>query len=69
MGGRYSTLDCYAWNSLIKRPKAEVHEELVSFFRQRVKFLLQEKGIRYDVIDAVIETSNYQILHLITLVQ
>ncbi|KMK75962.1 glycine--tRNA ligase subunit beta [Alkalihalobacillus pseudalcaliphilus] len=44
---------------LLKRPKAEVHEELVSFFRQRVKFLLQEKGIRYDVIDAVIETSNY----------
>jgi glycyl-tRNA synthetase beta chain len=33
---------------------AEVPVELVSFFKLRLKHLLQEEGIRYDLIDAVL---------------
>lgn len=33
---------------------AEVAVELVSFFKLRLKHLLQEEGIRYDLIDAVL---------------
>nr|WP_295969439.1 glycine--tRNA ligase subunit beta [uncultured Bacillus sp.] len=33
---------------------AEVPAELVSFFKLRLKHLLQEEGIRYDLIDAVL---------------
>lgn len=38
----------------VKRPLDEVRSELDSFFRLRVKTLLQEAGIRYDIIDAVL---------------
>ncbi|OLN23388.1 glycine--tRNA ligase subunit beta [Domibacillus antri] len=31
-----------------------LHEELTAFFALRVKHILQEKGIRYDIIDAVL---------------
>ncbi|WP_413380144.1 glycine--tRNA ligase subunit beta [Alkalihalobacillus sp. 1P02AB] len=39
---------------LLKRDKSDIKSDLLSFFRLRVKHMLQEKSIRYDVIDAVI---------------
>ncbi len=35
------------------RPAAEVREDALEFLRQRVRFLLQEQGVTYDVINAV----------------
>lgn len=37
-----------------KLERAELENELTSFFKLRLKHLLQERGIRYDVIDAVL---------------
>jgi glycyl-tRNA synthetase beta chain len=37
-----------------KRTNEEVYHDLVQFFKMRVKHLLQERGIRYDIIDAVL---------------
>lgn len=39
---------------LLKRQGNDVMEELVQFFKMRLKNILQEKGIRYDVIEAVL---------------
>ncbi|RSD22748.1 glycine--tRNA ligase subunit beta [Mesobacillus subterraneus] len=39
---------------IAKRPDEEVYHDLVQFFKLRVKYLLQERGIRYDIIDAVL---------------
>ncbi|MGG0716455.1 glycine--tRNA ligase subunit beta [Robertmurraya massiliosenegalensis] len=37
-----------------KLSRAELEKELITFFKLRLKYLLQERGIRYDVIDAVL---------------
>jgi glycyl-tRNA synthetase beta chain len=37
-----------------KRTNEEVYHDLVQFFKMRVKHLLQERGIRYDINDAVL---------------
>lgn len=37
-----------------KLSRAELEKELIIFFKLRLKYLLQERGIRYDVIDAVL---------------
>lgn len=37
-----------------KRPDEEIYQDLIQFFKLRVKHLLQERGIRYDMIDAVL---------------
>jgi glycyl-tRNA synthetase beta chain len=37
-----------------KKTKEELLQELVSFFKLRVKHMLQEKAVRYDLIDAVL---------------
>jgi glycyl-tRNA synthetase beta chain len=37
-----------------KKEIAEIQEELITFFKLRIKHLLQEKGIRYDIIEAVL---------------
>ncbi|WLR56306.1 glycine--tRNA ligase subunit beta [Mesobacillus subterraneus] len=39
---------------ITKRTDEEVYHDLVQFFKLRVKHLLQERGIRYDLIDAVL---------------
>ena len=39
---------------ILKRDKEEVLQELLSFFGLRVKNLLQEDSVRYDIIDAVL---------------
>ncbi|QKG84932.1 glycine--tRNA ligase subunit beta [Kroppenstedtia pulmonis] len=38
----------------LKRPLDEVKGELLSFFQLRLKASLQDQGIRYDIIDAVL---------------
>ncbi|WP_394137495.1 glycine--tRNA ligase subunit beta [Cytobacillus oceanisediminis] len=37
-----------------KKTKEELLQELISFFKLRIKYLLQEKAVRYDLIDAVL---------------
>jgi glycyl-tRNA synthetase beta chain len=37
-----------------KKDRAELTVELLNFFKLRLKHVLQEKGIRYDLIDAVL---------------
>jgi glycyl-tRNA synthetase beta chain len=39
---------------ITKRADEEVYHDLIQFFKLRVKHLLQERGIRYDLIDAVL---------------
>ncbi|GAA0341195.1 glycine--tRNA ligase subunit beta [Bacillus carboniphilus] len=40
-----------------KSDKVDVVHEVLNFFKQRIKFILQEQGIRYDVVDAVLAGS------------
>ncbi|ARK29339.1 glycine--tRNA ligase subunit beta [Halalkalibacter krulwichiae] len=40
--------------NLLKRETEEIKVDLIDFFRLRVKALLQEEGVQYDVIDAVL---------------
>ncbi len=40
---------------ILKRPLHEVEAELSDFFKLRVKAFLQEAGMKYDVIEAVLE--------------
>lgn len=49
-----AALDLYAGKGLGKRPADAVKADLLAFFAQRLKTVLQEEGIRYDVIDAVL---------------
>ncbi|GIN60428.1 glycine--tRNA ligase beta subunit [Robertmurraya siralis] len=37
-----------------KMTRADLENELIAFFKLRLKYVLQERGIRYDVIDAII---------------
>jgi glycyl-tRNA synthetase beta chain len=37
-----------------KLDRLELEKELISFFKLRLKHLLQERGIRYDLIDAIL---------------
>ncbi|WP_108669614.1 glycine--tRNA ligase subunit beta [Peribacillus acanthi] len=52
-------------SGLLKTDLTEVYENLVTFFKARVKHLLNEKGIRYDLIDAVLENEIGQIHTLV----
>jgi glycyl-tRNA synthetase beta chain len=39
---------------IVKQNLETLSQELIAFFKLRIKYLLQEKGIRYDLIDAVL---------------
>lgn len=39
----------------MKLTKAETRKELLEFFRQRLKNFFMDKGIKYDIVDAVME--------------
>ena len=39
---------------IAKRNVAEIREDLLTFFKARVKHLLQDKNIRYDLIDSLL---------------
>ncbi|WP_216830043.1 glycine--tRNA ligase subunit beta [Alkalihalobacterium elongatum] len=47
-------LDVAENKNLLKRNNEEVYKDLIDFFRLRVKNALQERGTRYDVVDAVL---------------
>ncbi|SDW13941.1 glycyl-tRNA synthetase beta chain [Marininema mesophilum] len=47
-------LDQLTEDGWLKRPADEVKDELTAFFDLRLKALLQEEGIRYDIIDALL---------------
>ncbi|SFS81941.1 glycine--tRNA ligase subunit beta [Marininema halotolerans] len=47
-------LDQLEKDGWLKRPAEEVKEELTAFFELRLKALLQEEGVRYDIIDALL---------------
>jgi glycyl-tRNA synthetase beta chain len=44
---------------------AEAKQELLSFFRLRLKYLLAEDEIRYDIVDAVLESSVLEVTSLV----
>ncbi|MCM3586299.1 glycine--tRNA ligase subunit beta [Mesobacillus maritimus] len=48
------SLDLVDESGILKRTNKEVYEDLAHFFGLRIKHLLQEHGIRYDLIDAII---------------
>ncbi|MFO1443428.1 glycine--tRNA ligase subunit beta [Bacillus sp. Bva_UNVM-123] len=41
--------------NILKKAKKEITQEVMSFFKQRLKHILQEKHIRYDLIEAVLD--------------
>lgn len=47
-------LEAYREQGVNKRPADEVKQELSDFFALRLKNLMQDEGIRYDVIDAAL---------------
>lgn len=49
-----ATLETYAAQGVNKRTAAEVKQDLVDFFALRLKNVLQENDVRYDVVDAVL---------------
>ncbi|WNC16887.1 glycine--tRNA ligase subunit beta [Brevibacillus brevis] len=49
-----ATLETYAAQGVNKRTAAEVKQDLVDFFALRLKNVLQENEVRYDVVDAVL---------------
>ncbi|MGY4690342.1 glycine--tRNA ligase subunit beta [Salibacterium sp. K-3] len=46
---------------ILQRPAAEVKEDILSFFRLRLKNQLAEQGIRHDIADAVLEYPGSQV--------
>lgn len=49
-----AALEGYAAQGVSKRTVEEVKKDLVDFFALRLKNVLQENGVRYDVVDAVL---------------
>ncbi|WP_368504796.1 glycine--tRNA ligase subunit beta [Alkalihalophilus sp. As8PL] len=47
-------LDVAEERGLLKRDREDITKEIIEFFNMRLKNALQDKGARYDVIDAVI---------------
>lgn len=41
-------------DGILKKSMEDITNEVISFFKLRLKHVLQEKGIRYDLIDAVL---------------
>ncbi|MFA9558768.1 glycine--tRNA ligase subunit beta [Evansella sp. AB-rgal1] len=41
---------------LLKRDKETVLEDLIEFLKLRIKNILQEQGVRYDVVDSILKT-------------
>lgn len=55
------SLDAYESKGLLNRSRDEITLDLYDFFTLRIKNLLQEKGIRYDIIEAALETDKNKI--------
>jgi glycyl-tRNA synthetase beta chain len=50
-----SAVDYYDANGIAKKEKAAISVELVSFIKLRLKNNLSERGIRYDIVEAILE--------------
>ncbi|MGJ9381708.1 glycine--tRNA ligase subunit beta [Salipaludibacillus sp. CF4.18] len=50
------TLEIIAEKGLLNRDKVDVMKDMEDFIRLRYKNMLQERGVRYDVADAVLST-------------
>jgi glycyl-tRNA synthetase beta chain len=48
------SLDFVIEAGIQKKEKVKLQRDLVNFFKLRIKYLLQERGVRYDLIDAVL---------------
>lgn len=60
-----AALETYAAQGVTKRPVEEVKKDLVDFFALRLKNVLQENHVRYDVIDAVLSADLTQVPDLL----
>lgn len=60
-----AALETYAAQGITKRPVEDVKKDLVDFFALRLKNVLQENGVRYDVIDAVLSADLTQVPDLL----
>ncbi|WP_289142290.1 glycine--tRNA ligase subunit beta [uncultured Brevibacillus sp.] len=60
-----AALETYAAQGVTKRSVEEVKKDLVDFFALRLKNVLQENGVRYDVIDAVLSADLTQVPDLL----
>ncbi|MFB4164891.1 glycine--tRNA ligase subunit beta [Alteribacillus sp. JSM 102045] len=52
-------------SGVLKRPGKEVRQDILSFFGLRLKNILAERSIRYDVADAVLEETGGQVAVLV----
>lgn len=50
-----------AINEYDVKDRTSIETEMMTFFKMRVKHVLQEQGIRYDIIDAVLDSSYQEI--------
>lgn len=48
----------------LKRSREEIKNDVLEFFRQRIKNLLLDKGIKYDVVDAVMDVGYEDVANL-----
>lgn len=55
--------------SLLKRDKEEIKKDLYEFFALRLKNLLQEQQVRYDVIDAVLSADATRVTEIVARAQ
>ncbi|GGE74402.1 glycine--tRNA ligase subunit beta [Priestia taiwanensis] len=51
-----NVIDVFEAKGLLKRSRQEVLEDLYSFFKLRLKNVLNEKGVSYDIVEAMLET-------------
>lgn len=58
-------IDCYKESGLLFKERKLLIEELSAFFELRIKRLLQDKGISYDIIDALLAVERYDISRII----
>ncbi|MBU8879425.1 glycine--tRNA ligase subunit beta [Bacillus sp. FJAT-29790] len=49
-----AALDQVEEAGIAKKDKEEMAKEMISFFKLRIKYILQEKHVRYDLIEAVL---------------
>ncbi len=54
-------IDCYEEAGLLFKERQGLIDELSKFFQLRIKRLLQDKGISYDIIDALISVESYDV--------
>jgi glycyl-tRNA synthetase beta chain len=48
------SLELVEKSNILKKSAADIKVEVINFFKLRIKHLLQEKSIRYDIIEAVL---------------